>query len=170
MKELPIIMGAESVRATLRKDEIDAIQDGRKSMLLRPSNVQPPRDWEPCGIFPGAGTTCAWRCKFIPNRTMGTLNNKNTMSAKVPFLPNETYWVREAYAKIHTEQDARIFFKVKSIVVKPIQSLSVEEMMQVGTGNFKVEWDSRYFKEGLDYEENPWVWLIRIETTIRGIA
>ena len=183
----------------LRSDEITAIIERRKTIILRPLSVQPPDGF----VFNGL-SFASDKGLFMPSGTLGTLNNKNSMSLKPPYILGQFYWVRERFAKVMggepfgfsvyksnketvtvessgitrekelkwlsasdmEEKDSRIAFEVISITAKHINDLSTTEMMQVGTGNFKVEWDIRYFKQGLDTEKNPWVWVIGIKARI----
>jgi len=163
--------------------------------------VQPPDGF----VFKGLSFTSD-KGLFMPSGTLGTLNNKNSMSIKPPYILGQFYWVRERFAKVmggepfgysvyksgretttlesseiikeeelkwlHAsdmeEKYSRVAFKVTSVTAKHINDLSPTEMMQVGTGNFKVEWDLRYFKQGLDTEKNPWVWVIAIKAGVNG--
>ena len=185
----------------LRSDEITAIVERRKTIILRPLSVQPPDGF----VFNGL-SFASDKGLFMPPGALGTLNNKNSISLKPPYIPSQFYWVRERFAKVmggepfgysvyksgretttlesseiikeeelkwlHAsdmeEKYSRVAFKVTSVTAKHINDLSPTEMMQVGTGNFKVEWDLRYFKKGLDTEKNPLVWVIAIKAGVNG--
>jgi hypothetical protein len=151
----------------LRSDEITAIVERRKTIILRPLSAQPPDGF----VFNGL-SFASDKGLFMPPGTLGTLNNKNSMSIKPPYILGQFYWVRERVGSVSAndmeENNSRVAFKVISVTAKHINDLSPTEMMQVGTGNFKVEWDLRYFNKGLDTEKNPLVWVIAIKAGVNG--
>ena len=59
-----------------------------------------------------------------------------------------------------------LFLKITSIDIKKIQSLSHMQRAESGyRGDFYQYWDHKYAKQGFQYTNNPFVWVIKFRKT-----
>jgi len=194
MRELPMLLNGEMVRATMA---------GRKIQTRRPVKPQPPSDAELPVYFDKRGWT--WLCEdgvwpSLPARVRNPLG-----------VPGDLLYVRETWAywginegpgslivyradgdkarrwqpSIHMPKwAARLWVRNTGVRVERLQGITEEDAIAEGTQAISVAavprqaawterqdfaniWDSIYANRGLGWEANPFVWVTSYEVIER---
>ena len=182
MRERPIIMGADSVRAIL---------DGRKTQTRRVIKPQPKfigapnvpfktDDANPKGIINcpyGKVGDRLWVRETVFFETFHQQSDEEL--ERDGFNPNIGVWVYRAdnhdYPTITANwtspmfmprEASRITLQITDIRVERVQDITEEDAIAEGVESFNTVasysylWDSLNAKRGYPWENNPWVWVI----------
>lgn len=185
MKERPIIMGAESVRAIL---------EGRKTQSRRAIKPQPKfigapnvpfktDDANPKGIINcpyGKVGDRLWVRETVFFETFHQQSDEEL--ERDGFNPNIGVWVYRAdnhdYPTITANwtspmfmprEASRITLEITDIRVERVQDITEEDAIAEGVESFNTVasysylWDSLNAKRGYPWESNPWVWVVTFE-------
>ena len=182
MRERPIIMGADSVRAIL---------DGRKTQTRRVIKPQPKfigapnvpfktDDANPKGIINCPYGKVGDRLWVRETVFFETFHQQSDEELKrYGFNPNIGVWVYRAdnhdYPTITANwtspmfmprEASRITLQITDIRVERVQDITEEDAIAEGVESFNTVasysylWDSLNAKRGYPWENNPWVWVI----------
>lgn len=178
----PILFNTEMVRAIL---------DGKKTQTRRPMKPQPilktttkfifedatcPKKWEDCDNFeatymyqPGdiLYVRETWTTDLCPSIGQTWYKTDFDQGELAEFKRDGIKWS----PSIHMPKEAaRLFLKVTDVRVERLNDITAEEACKEGMSSpiggifqFKWTWDSIYAKRGLEWNFNPWVWVIEFE-------
>ena len=165
MKERPIIMTGESVRAIL---------EGRKTQTRRVIKPQPRngKDWR-CPYGQSGGRLWVretWQAQSITGewwhkvkKDERPLHNWSVVDrATLPASLNEMppKWISPLFMP---RWASRITLEVTGVRVERVQDISEDDAIAEGTGStsvYRLLWDSINAKRGYSWDSNPWVWAV----------
>ena len=182
MKERPIIMGAESVRAILegRKTQTRRVIKPQPKFIGAPNVPFKTDDANPKGIINcpyGNVGDRLWVRETVFFETFHQQSDEEL--ERDGFNPNIGVWVYRAdnhdYPTITANwtspmfmprEASRITLQITDIRVERVQDITEEDAIAEGVESFNTVasysylWDSLNAKRGYPWENNPWVWVI----------
>jgi hypothetical protein len=182
MKERPIIMGAESVRAILegRKTQSRRVIKPQPKFIGSPNVPFKTDDANPKGIINcpyGKVGDRLWVRETVFFETFHQQSDEEL--ERDGFNPNIGVWVYRAdnhdYPTITANwtspmfmprEASRITLQITDIRVERVQDITEEDAIAEGVESFNTVasysylWDSLNAKRGYPWENNPWVWVI----------
>ena len=182
MKERPIIMGAESVRAILegRKTQTRRVIKPQPKFIGAPNVPFKTDDANPKGIINCPYGNVGDRLWVRETVFVETFHQQSDEELERDgFNPNIGVWVYRAdnhdYPTITANwtspmfmprEASRITLQITDIRVERVQDITEEDAIAEGVESFNTVasysylWDSLNAKRGYPWENNPWVWVI----------
>jgi hypothetical protein len=185
MKERPIIMGAESVRAILegRKTQSRRVIKPQPKFIGAPNVPFKTDDANPKGIINCPYGKVGDRLWVRETVFFETFHQQSDAELERDgFNPNIGVWVYRAdnhdYPTITANWTSplfmpriasRITLEITDIRVERVQDITEEDAIAEGVESFNIVasysylWDSLNAKRGYPWESNPWVWVVTFE-------
>lgn len=158
VRERPIIMSAESVRAILA---------GTKTMTRRVVKPQPDPGFPFFRFVLGTEKNASL---WLGYASAGSL----AYTVRCPYgVPGDRLWVRETWglAASMPRWASRLTLEVTAVRVERLQEITTDDLAAegfrgtIGYGpmwfeTWREAWDSDNAKRGFGWESNPWVWVV----------